>query len=214
MRLVTLLSGGIDSFVATVDVLDHAPYDPAGDELWCVNILYGQAQEEVDAVRQVEIELRVHCNYIHHVPILIRSLDTREHKFNAPGKEMSPESYIVANRNMILLSIAANVAISVESNEIVIGTSLDDDPDFPDCRDPFIRAFESTLQIASDQFIRIHNPLKQMKKDEIIQKGIELGLNLDITFSCYTPTKDGFACGKCHSCVERDRGFAQVTKKS
>ena len=87
---------------------------------------------------------------------------------------------------------------------------------YPDCRPEFIAAFERMANLATKAGVegggqlRIHTPLIQLTKSQIIQRGLDLGVDFSITHSCYDPTPDGLACGACDSCLLRLRGFAEL----
>jgi 7-cyano-7-deazaguanine synthase len=125
-----------------------------------------------------------------------------------------PVTYVPA-RNTLLLALALGLAEVVGAQDIFIGVNAVDYSGYPDCRPEFIRAFESLATLATKAGVegtrfRIHAPLSGMSKSDIIQTGIRLGVDYSLTHSCYQPTPDGKACGKCDSCHLRRRGFEEA----
>jgi 7-cyano-7-deazaguanine synthase len=121
----------------------------------------------------------------------------------------------VPARNTIFLSLALAWAEVLEAADIVIGVNALDYSGYPDCRPAFVHAFESLATLATRTGVegsrfRVHTPLINLTKAEIIRKGIALGLDYGLTHSCYDPSADGRSCGRCDSCVLRARGFAEA----
>ena len=118
-------------------------------------------------------------------------------------------------RNTIFLSLALGWAEVLEASDIVIGVNALDYSGYPDCRPEFIRAFESLATLATRAGVeggrfRVHTPLIDLTKAEIIRRGLALGLDYGLTHSCYDPQPDGRPCGRCDSCALRARGFAEA----
>ena len=125
-----------------------------------------------------------------------------------------PVTYVPA-RNTIFLSLALAYAEVQRSQNIFIGVNALDYSGYPDCRPEYIQAFEFMANLATKfgiegHRIRIHTPLIHLTKSEIIKKGIELGVNLNLTHSCYDPNPKGYACGHCDSCLIRKKGFKEA----
>lgn len=122
-----------------------------------------------------------------------------------------PITYVPA-RNTVFLSIALGWAEVLGASDIFIGVNAIDYSGYPDCRPEFIKSFETTANLATKVGVegsrmKIHAPLVEMGKDDIIKKGIELGVDYSMTVSCYQATAEGLACGKCDSCRLRRQGF-------
>ena len=104
----------------------------------------------------------------------------------------------------------------LESSDVFIGVNALDYSGYPDCRPEYIRAYEQMANLATKagvegtQQLRIHTPLIEMTKAQIIQRGLELGVDYSLTHSCYDPSSEGRACGTCDSCLLRRKGFAEV----
>ena len=125
-----------------------------------------------------------------------------------------PVTYVPA-RNTVFLSIALGWAEVLEAYDIFIGVNAVDYSGYPDCRAEFIKAFETTANLATKagvegHKIAIHTPLIDLTKGEIINAGMALGVDYSLTVSCYQATDDGLACGRCDSCRLRRQGFLEA----
>ncbi len=124
-----------------------------------------------------------------------------------------PPTYVPA-RNTVFLSMALAYAEVIDSRDIYIGVNAIDYSGYPDCRPEYIMAFQKLAELATRDAVegnpaRIHAPLLNMTKAEIIGRGIELGVDYTRTLSCYNPDSDGKACGKCDACILRLKGFKE-----
>ncbi len=131
-----------------------------------------------------------------------------------PGQQANiPPTYVPA-RNTIFLSVALGYAEILGAWDIFIGVSAIDYSGYPDCRPEFVAAFEKLANLATAAPTQgrgrftIHAPLIGLSKAQIIQRGLELGVDYSLTHSCYDPGPDGLACGRCDSCRLRLAGFA------
>ena len=125
-----------------------------------------------------------------------------------------PVTYVPA-RNTVFLSLGLALAETVGAYDIFIGVNAVDYSGYPDCRPEFIRAFESTANLATKvgvegEKITIHTPLIDLTKAEIITEGTKLGVDYRMTVSCYQADEEGRACGVCDSCRIRAQGFADA----
>jgi 7-cyano-7-deazaguanine synthase len=126
-----------------------------------------------------------------------------------------PVTYVPA-RNTIFLSFALGWAEVLGAFDIYIGVNALDYSGYPDCRPEYIAAFETMANLATRAGVegsgrfRIHTPLIHLTKGEIIRRGLELGVDYSRTHSCYDPTSEGIACGRCDSCRLRLKGFAEA----
>ncbi|TWU10791.1 7-cyano-7-deazaguanine synthase QueC [Allorhodopirellula heiligendammensis] len=138
-----------------------------------------------------------------------------------------PVTYVPA-RNTIFLSYALAVAETCQSTDIFIGVNALDYSGYPDCRPSFIAAFEVMARLATkagvgaesgaaeshggSRKLRIHTPLIDLTKAQIIAEGLRLGVDYSHTLSCYDPVQsnnsDGQPCGHCDACLLRAKGFA------
>lgn len=214
---VVLLSGGVDSSTAT------AVARKEGYELHALSFRYGQRHErEIEAAKKVAALFRIknHLTIDFNLRAIGGSALTDEievPKGRSP-KEISrgiPVTY-VPGRNTIFLSFALALAEKIATEDIFFGANQLDYSGYPDCREEFIRAYERMANLATKAgvegktCIKIHTPLISMTKGEIIKKGVELGLDYSLTWSCYDPTPQGLACGLCDSCQLRLKGFKEA----
>ena len=150
------------------------------------------------------------------VPIRVSSQQSAVSSQNIKTKDSRlstiPITYVPA-RNTIFLSLALAWAEVLEAEDIFIGANAIDYSGYPDCRPEYIDAFEKMANLATKagvegkSRIKIHTPLINLTKGEIIKKGISLGVDYSLTSSCYSPDKDGNPCGLCDSCQFRLKGF-------
>ena len=131
--------------------------------------------------------------------------------------EQIPITYVPA-RNTVFLSLALSWAETLEAHDLFIGVNALDYSGYPDCRPDYIRAFEILSNLATKAGVegnsfKIHAPLIQMNKAQIIRKGLDLGVDYRLTSSCYDPSLKGEACGHCDSCLLRLKGFQEAGAK-
>jgi 7-cyano-7-deazaguanine synthase len=116
----------------------------------------------------------------------------------------------------VLLALALGYAEVVGAADLFVGVNAIDYSGYPDCRPEFIAAFEKLANLATKAGVentmrfRIHTPLVEMTKAEIICRGMELGMDYGLTHSCYAPNAEGVACGRCDACHLRLKGFAEA----
>jgi 7-cyano-7-deazaguanine synthase len=126
-----------------------------------------------------------------------------------------PATYVPA-RNTIFLSFALGWAEVLKASDIFLGANALDYSGYPDCRPEFIHAFQTMADLATragveqGRRLTIHTPLIALSKREIIQQGMALGLDYGMTLTCYEPSPDGAACGRCEACVLRLKGFREA----
>ena len=123
-----------------------------------------------------------------------------------------PATYVPA-RNTVFLSLALAYAEANRSFNIYVGVNARDYSGYPDCRPEFIFAFERLANLATKAGVEggrfhIHAPLIDLTKADIIRLGSALGVDYGLTHSCYDPSPEGLACGRCDSCLLRRAGFA------
>jgi 7-cyano-7-deazaguanine synthase len=212
MRAVVLLSGGLDSYTAA------AIAKADGFVLNALTIHYGQRHaREVQSARQVARALGVEQHKELTVdlrPIGGSSLTSEidvPHDRDLDATDI-PSTYVPA-RNTIFLSLALGWAEVIGARDLVVGVNALDYSGYPDCRPEFVRAFEALANVATRAGVegarfRIHTPLIQLSKADIIRRGVQLELDYGLTHSCYDPAPTGFPCGHCDSCVLRAKGFA------
>ena len=211
---VVLLSGGLDS-TTTLAIAQKE-----GFEVYALSFDYGQRHRvELDRAREIAQKFAVIDHQIMTINLrqfggsaLTDSIDVPMHR---DEKEMSAEipiTYVPA-RNTIFLSFCLAYAEVKNAQNIFLGVNAVDYSGYPDCRPEFIAAFEKLANLATKagvegkEKLKIHTPLIQLTKAEIILKGLELGVDYSLTHSCYNPSDDGASCGSCDSCLLRLKGF-------
>ncbi len=214
---VVLLSGGIDS--ATCLAVARAE----GFDLYALSFFYHQRHRvEMEASRRVAARMGVKEHLSLELPLHriggSALTDDMEVPKDVPLHEMQsriPATY-VPGRNIIFLSFALAWAEVLGSTDIFIGVNAVDYSGYPDCRPEYIAAFEEMANLATSASVnsvsrlKIHTPLIEMSKAQIIQKATELGVDFSLTFSCYDPNEYGLACGHCDSCLLRLKGFSEA----
>ena len=215
-RAVILLSGGLDS--ATTLAIAKAE----GFDCYALSFRYGQRHAaELDAARRVAQSLGA----AEHV---ILDIDLRQFGGSALTSDIPvpkdrrlddtiPVTYVPA-RNTIFLSFALAWAEVLGARDIFIGVNSLDYSGYPDCRPEYIAAFERMAGLATKAGVEgspleIHAPLVHMSKADIIRKGRELGVDFEMTLSCYDPGPGGEPCGRCDACQLRAKGFAEAAAR-
>jgi 7-cyano-7-deazaguanine synthase len=213
-RAVVLLSGGLDS----ATTLAMAQRD--GFECYCLSFDYGQRHKvELEAAARVASVQGATRHVV--LPIDLRAFGGSALTADIPvpkdrdEAEMGtgiPVTYVPA-RNTVFLSLALAWAEVLRAGDIFIGVNARDYSGYPDCRPEYIRAFQELATLATRGAVegtlpvRIHTPLIEMTKAEIVRAGTDLGVDFGATLSCYDPDAAGRACGACDSCQLRRRGF-------
>lgn len=214
---IVLLSGGLDS-TTTLAIAKHE-----GFRLQALTFQYGQRHAiEIAAARRVAQAFDVMRHVIVDIDLRLFGgsalTDALAVPKNRAVEEIGhgiPITYVPA-RNTVFLAYALAFAEVAESEDIFIGVNALDYSGYPDCRAEYIRAFEAMANLATraavegHQRLRLHTPLIQLSKAQIIQRGLELGVDYGLTHSCYDPAPDGSACGQCDSCLLRLKGFHEA----
>jgi 7-cyano-7-deazaguanine synthase len=209
-RAVVLLSGGLDS-ATTLAMCGQEGFEPCA-----LSFDYGQRHDvEVLAAKRVAASLGVREHRIAEIDLRIFGGSALTAEIPVPKDQTAkagiPITYVPA-RNTIFLSYALAWCEVLGAADIFIGVNAIDYSGYPDCRPAFIAAFEDLAGLATKAGVqgtrfRIHAPLLSMSKSQIILKGIEFGVDFSLTHSCYDPTPDSLACGRCDSCRIRLEGF-------
>lgn len=214
-KAVILLSGGLDSATAL------AIAKMGGFECYALSFQYGQRHKiELNCANQIAVAQGV----AEHRTVTIDlgafggsaltdpDLDVPH---TAGAEDEIPITYVPA-RNTVFLSYALAWAEVLGCTDIFIGVNALDYSGYPDCRPEFIAAYEAMANLATKagvsgaEKLTIHTPLIDWTKAQIIQKGLELGVDYGTTSSCYDPAPDGTACGTCDSCRLRLKGFKEA----
>jgi 7-cyano-7-deazaguanine synthase len=216
-KAVVLSSGGIDSTTAMA-IAKHEGY-----KIYSLSFFYGQRHAfELEAAQKVSETIGVTEHLVINIDLKQIGGSSLTDDIAVPkGRDEQemirkiPVTYVPA-RNTIFLSFALAWAEVLKSSDIFIGVNAIDYSGYPDCRPEYIDAFERMANLATKAGvegttkIRIRAPLIRLTKAQIIQKGIELGIDYALTHSCYDPSPQGLACGRCDSCFLRKKGFKEA----
>lgn len=214
-RAVVLVSGGLDSATVLAIARDQ------GCECYALSFDYGQRHRaELEAARRVASHLGATGHKVMNLDIgWMGGSALTDPRLAVPETPSTgiPLTYVPA-RNTIFLAVALGWAEVLNAREIFIGANALDYSGYPDCRPPFIQAFQNLANLGTRAGIeghgfRVHAPLISMRKAEIIATGARLGVDFSQTLSCYNPDTQGRACGVCDSCRLRAAGFAAAGVK-
>ena len=214
---VVLLSGGLDSATCLAIAKD------AGFAPHAISFRYGQRHEyELDRAKEVAESLGAVSHRVVDInlaqfggsaltdeSILVPKSDV----VDDIGSDI-PVTYVPA-RNTVFLSLALAFAETIGSHDIYIGVNALDYSGYPDCRPEYIAAFENMANLATKSGVseegrtKIHTPLIDLTKAQIIARGLKLGVDYSQTLSCYDPGEGGKACGRCDACLLRNKGFTE-----
>lgn len=209
---VVLVSGGLDSATTLALARDD------GFECYALSVDYGQRHRvELQSAQRIAGKLGAREHKV--VKLDLTSFggsaltDASMDVPTTPGSGI-PSTYVPA-RNTIMLSLALAWAEVIGSQDIFIGANAVDYSGYPDCRPEFLQAYEAMANLATKAGVegtrmRVHAPLVDLSKAEIIRRGAEAGVDFSQTLSCYQPTPAGLACGQCDSCRIRRQGFADA----
>ncbi|MEA2723385.1 MAG: 7-cyano-7-deazaguanine synthase [Gemmatimonadales bacterium] len=216
-KAVVLLSGGMDS--TTVAAIARS----RGFDVHALTFRYGQRhQAEADAARWVAERLGIRRHEVLDIDLrafggsaLTADLEVPK---DTPIEEIGqriPSTYVPA-RNTIFLAFALGWSEVLGASDIFLGANALDYSGYPDCRPEFIQSFQTMANLATragvegGQKLTIHTPLIALSKREIIEQGMALGVDYGITRTCYDPSPDGAACGRCDACLLRLKGFREA----
>ena len=215
-KAVVLFSGGLDSTTCLAQALkkNFTPY--------LLTINYGQRHNfEIEAAKSIVNHYRIQNHSIVDIDLsqfggsaLTDNIDVPKNR-TLENNTNIPITYVPA-RNTIFLSLALAWAETLNVYDIFIGVNALDYSGYPDCRPEYIKSFETMSNLATKAGVQgkskmqIHTPLIDLGKSEIIEKGIELGVDYGKTHSCYDPDRKGISCGLCDACILRKEGFKKA----
>lgn len=216
-QAVVLLSGGLDSTTVIAYAKDK------GFDIHAISFSYGQRHtSELDCARKVTKAFDIKNHQIIEIDLrafggsaLTADIDVPKGRTEAEMDAEIPITYVPA-RNTIFLSYALALAEVKGAKDIFIGVNAVDYSGYPDCRPEYIEAFQKMANLATKagvtdkDTLTIHTPLIDLKKSEIIQMGLDLGVDYAMTSTCYDPNDEGHACGICDACVLRLKGFEEA----
>jgi len=220
-RAIVLLSGGLDSATVAAIARDE------GFTLFCLSFHYGQRQDiEVEKAQQLatffgtreHLVLNIDMGLIGGSALTDKDIAVPKTGADLGAEEIIPITYVPA-RNTIFLAYAASWAEVVGARDIFIGVNALDYSGYPDCRPEYLAAMQKSINLGTRQgvensdYFRLQAPLLTLKKCEIIQRGMALGVDYGMTISCYDPGPEGRPCGLCDSCRLRENAFNEVKMK-
>lgn len=214
-KAVVLISGGLDS-ATTAAIAKSEGYD-----IYALSFDYGQRhRRELDSARLVAKSVGAKDHLVISFDMrkiggsaLTADIDVPLDRDTGEMSEGIPVTYVPA-RNTIFLAFALSYAETIGAQDIFIGVNQIDYSGYPDCRAEFIDAFEKTANLATKAGVegtsrfRIRTPLIKLTKADTIRRGLELGVDYSLTWSCYSGGE--LACGRCDSCKLRLAGFAEA----
>jgi len=209
---VVLLSGGLDS-ATTLAIARQSAF-----ECYALSVDYGQRHRvELECARQIAVMLGAQEHKIVRLDLTTfggSALTDKAISVPITPSTGIPTTYVPA-RNTIMLSLALAWSEVLGSSDIFIGANAVDYSGYPDCRPEYLHAFEAMANLATKAAVegmrlRLHAPLVNLTKAEIIRRGVDAGVDFSKTVSCYQPSSAGLACGACDSCRIRRKGFEQA----
>ena len=215
MKAVVLVSGGLDSTTCLAMAREK------GFDLYALTFNYGQRHDhELNSAKMVVDFFNIQNHSIIDIDLAQFGGSALTDKIDVPKKrdlsDMAeiPVTYVPA-RNTVFLSLALAWAEVLGSFDIFIGVNALDYSGYPDCRPEYISSYEKTANLAtkagvSGSSFRIHTPLIDLTKSEIVKVGMDLGVDYSLTSSCYDPDQDGNPCGLCDACYLRLKGFKEA----
>lgn len=216
-KAVVLLSGGLDS-TTTLAIAQSE-----GFEAYALTFRYGQRHAiEIEAARRIAARAGTAQHLVAEIDLRMFGGSALTADIEVPkGRSLEdmgqgiPSTYVPA-RNTVFLSFALAWAEVLKCQDLFIGVNALDYSGYPDCRPEYIAAYEAMANLATRegvegrQRLRIHTPLIDLTKAQIIQRGLSLGVDFGLTSTCYEPGRDGTACGACDACQLRLKGFAEI----
>lgn len=204
-KTVVILSGGLDSTTLLYHLRD------AGHELKALSIHYGQRHSrELDAAKAIVSTAGVEHRVVDVSGLagLFGENALTDSSIDVPHGEYQPSTIAVTtvpNRNMIMLSIAAGWALALKYNGVGFGAHSGEYTPYPDCQPEFAAAMNCAMHVCDDNLIEVLAPFVRWDKAGIVQRGHDLGVPFELTWSCY----EGGAihCGRCSTCLDRRKAF-------
>lgn len=203
--IVLIYSGGLDSTVLMYKLHNE------GFTVLPLSFNYGQRhQKELGSAVAItqRLGLRHEIANLQGITHLLKGSSQTDPSVPVPHGHYTAETMkltVVPNRNMIMLSVAAALAVAEGIRDVGYGAHAGDHAIYPDCRQPFVDAMSEAFFVANEHKLWLHAPFLQMTKAEIVQLGNQLHVPFEKTWSCYEGGE--LHCGLCGTCVERIEAF-------
>lgn len=212
-KAVCIISGGMDSALSAKIAQNE------GYEIIALHFNYGQRTQtkELDSFRKVALSVEAVESYEIDLPFFtqIGASALTDESIDVPigGVEKGVPITYVPFRNGIFLSIASAIAEKHHAQALFIGVVEEDSSGYPDCTETYITQMQKAINLGTKEEtkLEIKMPLVKLKKRQIVAKSLELGVPLEVTWSCYQAEK--MACGVCDSCRLRLNGFEEAGEK-
>ena len=207
-KTVAIVSGGMDS----VTLLHKVVKEDGADHVLALSFNYGQRHKKelhmaADQCRRLGVRHEViELGFLR--PLIATSALTNAH-VEVPEGHYAAESMkatVVPNRNMLMLSVAAAIAIAEKATRLAYGAHAGDHDIYPDCRKEFVHALAEAIRLADWHEVALFAPFLDITKADIVREGLALGVDYGSTWTCYKGGET--ACGKCGTCVERLEAFS------
>jgi len=215
MKAIVLLSGGLDSATCLLIAKNE------GFEIFALSFDYGQRHAmELDRAKALTARYGARAHRVIRLDLPSKEASaltdlSKPVPKNRLGAVAIPMTYVPA-RNTLFLAHAVAWAETIAAADIFIGANALDYSGYPDCRPEFLEAFQKMANLGTRAGVegtlafRIRAPLLQMTKGQIVSRACALGLDFALTSSCYDPSPEGLPCGRCDSCLLREKGFREA----
>jgi len=206
-KVLVILSGGLDSTTLLYDVRGQ------GFEVYALSFDYGQKHKrELEMAKKTCEKLNINHKIVNLDVLneLAPSALTRD-DWEVPHGHYADDNMkqtVVPNRNMVLLSLATSYAISIDAKKLCYGAHAGDHDIYPDCRKEFVDSMRESIKLCDWSIVHLDAPYWDMDKGDIAVLGKKLGVDYNLTHTCYEGTE--IACGECGACVERLEAFEKA----
>jgi 7-cyano-7-deazaguanine synthase len=204
VKSVLIFSGGLDSTTLLYDLVGQ------GHDLYALTFDYRQRhRKEIECARQTCRKLSIPHTIVEISVLgdLAPSSLTRSDQEVPEGMyfEETMKQTVVPNRNMVLLSLAGSYAIGIGADCLYYAAHAGDHTIYPDCRPAFVSSMQTAFHLCDWNDLRLEAPYVHMSKGDIVKRGLSLGVDYSLTWSCYKGGEK--SCGRCGSCTERLEAF-------
>lgn len=207
-KITIIISGGLDSTVLTYDLKNQ------GYKILALSFDYGQKHnKELDIASKTCQRLEIPHKIVKIDKSIVEGSSLTSKKKVPEGHywEKTMKATVVPSRNLLMLAHAMSYAITNKCVGVAYGAHAGDHNIYPDCRPEFIEAVREVARLTDYKPLEILTPYQNITKAEIVKKGLDLGVDFNLTWTCYKGGKQ--PCGKCGSCVERTGAFLENHRK-